>query len=269
MWRIPEVFASMEGTPPADVDSLAEVDSAAARKAGEQTLNESTIMARNAIARGIFSSMGETSGHRRQKRAKVHAATPANNFSAAYFKKFYLSAATRVVTAAEMRSRAALIASALRQCQIPVRRILDAGCGIGLLQKPFKEFLPRARYVGLEASEYLCGRFGWTCGSIVDFAARKPYDLVICYDVLQYLPDAQAARAIVTLSRLSRGALYVSALTTEDWRENCDRSRTDRAVHLRAGSWYRRRMNKWFRYVGFGIWVRRNVTAMLWEMERP
>jgi 2-polyprenyl-3-methyl-5-hydroxy-6-metoxy-1,4-benzoquinol methylase len=214
--------------------------------------------------------MGETSGHRRQKRArKVHARGFANNFSAAYFKKFYLNAATRVVTAAEMRSRAALIASALKQCQIPVRRILDAGCGIGLLQKPFKEFLPRAGYSGLEASEYLCSRFGWTFGSIVDFAARAPYDLVICYDVLQYLPDAQAARAIVNLSRLSRAAVYVSALTTEDWRENCDRSRTDRAVHLRPGAWYRRRLKKRFRYAGFGIWVRKNVTAILWEMERP
>jgi predicted TPR repeat methyltransferase len=228
------------------------------------------MMERNVSARGIFTSMGETSGHRRQKRAgKVHAQAPANNFSAAYFKKFYLNAATRVVTAAEMRSRAALIASALRQCQIPVRRILDAGCGIGLLRKPFKEFLPRARYVGLETSDYLCGRYNWTRGSIADFAAHNPYDLVICYDVLQYLPDAEAARAIVNLGALSRGALYVSALTSEDWRENCDRSRTDRAVHLRAGAWYRRRLNKWFRYVGFGIWVRKNVTAILWEMERP
>jgi hypothetical protein len=264
MWRIPEVFASMDGTP------LADDDSAAAREGGKQTVTETTIMVRNAIARRIFSSMGETSGHRQHKRArKVHARAPANNFSAAFFKKFYLSASTRVVTAAEMRSRAALIASALRQCQIPVRRILDAGCGIGLLRKPFAEFLPRARYVGLEASEYLCSRFGWTFGSIVDFAPRKPYDLVICYDVLQYLPDAEAARAILNLSRMSRAALYVSALTTEDWRENCDRSRTDRAVHLRAGAWYRRRLNKWFRYVGFGIWVRKNVTAILWEMERP
>ena len=254
----------MEGMPPA------ELESPAANEAGEQSINDTTIMARNTRARGTFSSMGKTSGHRPQKRAgKVHARAPANNFSAAYFRKFYLSAATRVVTAAEMRSRAALIDSALRQCQIPVRRILDAGCGIGLLRRPFQELLPTARYVGLEASEYLCGRFGWTFGSVVDFAARKPFDLVICYDVLQYLSDAEAARAIVNLSLLSRAALYVSALTTEDWRENCDRSRTDRAVHLRPGAWYRRRLTKWFRYVGFGIWVRKNITAILWEMERP
>src|SRR5580692_8742692 len=150
----------MEGTPPAELDATA------ASNGGEQTIEQITIMARNASARVNFSSMGETSGHRRQKRArKVHAQPPANNFSAAYFRKFYLTAATRVVTAAEMYSRAALIASALRQCQVPVRRTLDAGCGIGLLRKPFKEFLPKARYAGLEASEYLCGRFGWTLGS--------------------------------------------------------------------------------------------------------
>ena len=253
----------MEGTPAPDTDS-------AASNAGEQIINETTIMARNAITRGTFSSMGETSGQRQQKRArKVHARAPTNNFSAAYFKKFYLNAATRVVTGAEMRSRAALIASALNQCQIPVRRILDAGCGIGLLRRPFEELLPRARYAGLESSEYLCSRFGWTFGSIVDFASRKPFDLVVCYDVLQYLPEAQAARAIANLGRLSRAALYVSALTTEDWRENCDRSRTDRAVHLRTGDWYRRRLNKSFRYLGFGIWIRKNTTAILWEMERP
>ncbi len=266
----------MEGIPPladvdslVDVDSLAAVDSAAATQAVEQTISETTIMVRKLSARGNFSSMGETSGSRHKKTArKVHAAAPANNFSAAYFRKFYLNAATRVVTPTEMRSRAAIIASALRQCQIPVRRILDAGCGIGLMRRPFKEFLPRASYVGLEASEYLCRRFGWILGSVADFRPRNPFDLVICYDVLQYLTDAQAARAIANFGDLSRAALYVSALTKEDWRDNCDRSRTDRAVHLRAGAWYRRRLQKSFRYIGFGIWVRKNVTAILWEMER-
>jgi hypothetical protein len=191
-----------------------------------------------------------------------------NNFSAAYFQKFYLNPATRVVTASEMRNRAALIAAVLRQAQIPIRSILDAGCGIGLLRKPLAKFLPRAGYTGLEASSYLCGKFGWTAGSVVDYKPRRPADLVICYDVLQYLTDREAARAIANLSGLTRSALYVSALTAEDWRENCDRTRTDRAVHLRPGAWYRRRLRKSFSYIGFGIWLRKGVTAILWDMER-
>jgi len=190
-------------------------------------------------------------------------------FDSAYFRRYYFNAATRVTTAAEMRGRAQLVSAILRHASIPVRSILDAGCGIGLLRKPFAEAIPRARYQGLEASEYLCARYGWVRGSVVDFAARTPSDLVVCYDVLQYLDDRSAAHAIANLAKLSRAAVYVSALTREDWRENCDRTRTDGAVHLRPGEWYRRRLRRHFSYLGFGVWVRKDVTAILWDLERP
>jgi hypothetical protein len=189
-------------------------------------------------------------------------------FGSAYFRKFYQNAATRVVSPAEMRTRARLIAAILVQAGIPVRSILDAGCGLGLLRKPFAEVLPRARYLGLEASDYLCLRYGWTKGSVIDYAPPKPSDLLVCYDVLQYLDDGEASRAVANFSRLTRAALYVSALTREDWRDNCDRSRTDRAVHLRTGDWYRRRLKRHFHYLGFGVWLRKDVTAILWDMER-
>lgn len=190
-------------------------------------------------------------------------------FDSAYFRKYYFDAATRVTTAAEMRDRAQLIAAVLRHAGIPVRSILDAGCGIGLLRKPFFAVLPRARYVGLEASEYLCTRYGWVQGSVVDFSPRFASNLVVCYDVLQYLNDSDAARALQNLAKLTNAAVYVSALTREDWRENCDRTRTDRAVYLRSGDWYRRRLRKHFNHLGFGVWLRKDVTAILWDMERP
>lgn len=193
---------------------------------------------------------------------------PREAFDSAYFRKYYFNAATRVTTAAEMHGRAQLIAAILRHASISVRSILDAGCGIGLLRKPFMEALPRARYVGLEASDYLCSRYQWVKGSVVDFAPRSTSDLVICYDVLQYLDDGDAARAIANLAKLTHAAVYVSALTREDWRANCDRSRTDRAVHLRPGDWYRRRLRKHFNYLGFGVWLRKEVTAILWDLER-
>ena len=193
----------------------------------------------------------------------------AARFDSAYFRKYYFNAASRVTTAGEMRLRAQLIAAILRHAGIPVRSILDAGCGIGLLRKPFAEMLPRARYEGLEASEYLCSRYQWTKGSVTDFAPRSPSDLVICYDVLQYLGDRDAARAIANLANLSRAALYVTALTREDWRANCDRTLTDGAVHLRPGDWYRRRLQRRFNYLGFGVWLRKTVTAIVWDMERP
>jgi len=193
---------------------------------------------------------------------------PSRKFGADYFRKFYRDPATRVVTPVEMRGRATLIAALLAHLQIPIRSILDAGCGIGLLRRPFAQVLPRARYTGLELSEYLCRRYGWLEGSIATFAPRKPFDLLVCYDVLQYLDDSQAARAIRNMARLTRHAVYVSALTREDWLENCDRRLTDRAVHLRSGAWYRRRLGREFHYVGFGVWLRKGVVAILWDMER-
>jgi len=206
---------------------------------------------------------------RTTKKSRKHARTGANAFGAAYFRRYYSNPDTRVVSPKEMRSRAALIAAILEHGQIPVRSILDAGCGMGLMLRPFAGLLPRASYAGLESSRYLCKRFGWTRGSIVDYAPLKPFDLVVCYDVLQYLKDREAGLAIANLARLTRAALYVSALTREDWRENCDRSRTDRAVNLRSGAWYRRRLQKSFRYLGVGVWLRKDVSAVLWDLERP
>jgi hypothetical protein len=93
-------------------------------------------------------------------------------------------------------------------------------------------------------------------------------DLVVCYDVLQYLDDRDAARALLNLHRLTRAALYVSALTREDWRENCDRQRSDGNVHLRSGQWYRRRLKRNFNHLGCGVWLRKDLTALQWDLER-
>jgi SAM-dependent methyltransferase len=191
------------------------------------------------------------------------------SFDAAYFRRFYENPATRVTTRAEMAVRAELIAAILRQAQVPVYSILDAGCGLGLMRPAFRRVLPKAKYRGLEPSEYLCRRFGWQQGTLASYAPKQPFDLVVCYDVLQYLDDKAAEQALINLHRLSRSAIYVSALTRLDWRQNCDRSRTDISVHLRSGAWYRRRLERHFAPLGFGVWIRKDVTAILWEMEKP
>ena len=158
-------------------------------------------------------------------------------FDKDYYQRFYFDSRTAVISRAEMKARANLIAAYANHIGLPVRRMLDAGCGIGLLRTPLTRAFPRAEYTGLEYSEYLCERFGWTQGSLADWSA-DPFDLTVCYDVLQYLDDRTAARAIANLGRLTRGVLYLSALTARDWRENCDRTRTDRDVFLRDAAWY-------------------------------
>lgn len=191
----------------------------------------------------------------------------ASHFDREYYRRHYRDGRTSVTSRAEMTARAHYIAAYTRHVGLPVGTVLDAGCGLGLLRDPLMRALPRASYVGLEFSEYLCQRYGWTQGSLVDFSSRTPFDLVICYDVLQYLDDRSASAALANLAKLCRGVLYFSALTLRDWAENADRSRTDRNVWMRSATWYRRRLGRNFRQIGGGFWIRRDAPLYPWELE--
>jgi SAM-dependent methyltransferase len=188
-------------------------------------------------------------------------------FDRDYYRRYYFDARTAVASRREIEARARLIAALTVYAGLPVRRILEAGCGTGALRAALKRLLPRAHYVALESSEYLCRRYGWVHGRIEQYRARAPFDLVICYDVLQYLEAAAARRALANFGRLCRGVLYFTALTRYDFEHNCDRSRTDADVALRSAHWYRARLARQFREAGLGFWVRRGAPLTLWELE--
>jgi SAM-dependent methyltransferase len=188
-------------------------------------------------------------------------------FDRAYYQRYYFDPRTAVASRSEMQARARLIAAFAVHAGLPVRRILDAGCGTGILRRAVMRLLPGAHYVGLESSEYLCERYGFLHGRIEDYRARAPFDLVICYDVLQYLPRAAAQRALANFGRLCRGVLYFTALTRYDYEQNCDTERTDADVHLRSAHWYRTRLRRQFREAGLGFWLRRGAPLTLWELE--
>ena len=189
------------------------------------------------------------------------------HFDASYYRRFYGDAATRSVTPAEVARQMAFVTSYLRHLRLPVRRVLDLGCGLGLMRAPLLDAFPRASYTGVERSEYLCERLGWTHGSVVDYRARHPFDLVLCHDVLQYLDDADAGRAIDNLAGLCRGALYLGVLSREDWDRNCDRERTDEQVVLRPARWYRRRLARHFSNAGGGLFIAPDAPVVLWALE--
>lgn len=193
---------------------------------------------------------------------------PDNTFDASFYRRFYMNPRTRVTTPAEMQRRAEAISSLVKLLELPVRSILDAGCGMGWMRPALERAFPKARYVGLEVSEHLCERFGWVRGSLADYRPRARFDLIICYDVMQYLSDREAARAMANLGRLCRGALYFHAPTREDWRRNADRSCSDGNVHLRGAEWYRSRLRRHFNPVGFGLHARRGVWYTQWELEK-
>lgn len=189
-------------------------------------------------------------------------------FDASFFRRFYGNPRTRVVTRTEMNRRADLVAAFVRHGEYRVRTILDVGCGLGLMRSTLQGHFPRARYTGLEVSQYLCNRHGWAHGSAATFASPRPFDLVICYDVLQYLAAREAAAALRNLGRLCAGVLHFGVLTTEDWNLYCDRKCTDRDVHIRPGAWYRSRLAPAFINAGSGMFVRRGAPIHLWELDQ-
>ena len=195
------------------------------------------------------------------------AADQRGSFDRAYYQRYYFDPRTAVASRSEMRARARLIAAFAVHAGLPVRRILEAGCGTGLLRNALVRLLPRAHYVGLESSAYLCERYGWERGRIEEYRAPRRFDLVVCYDVLQYLPQAAAQRALANFGRLCRGVLYFTALTRYDYEQNCDQERTDADVHLRSAHWYRTRLGRRFREAGLGFWLRRGAPLTLWDLE--
>jgi len=188
-------------------------------------------------------------------------------FDQAYYQRYYFDPKTAVNSNREVRARATLIAAYVEHIGLPVGRILDMGCGTGGLKARLLKLLPRSTYTGVEVSEYLCKRYGWEQSSVEDYKSKTPFDLVVCYDVVQYLDDQAATRAINNLTRLCRGVLYFTALTRADWDENCDQRRTDRNVNLRPGEWYRKRLRRGFREIGAGFWLRRGSPLTVWDLE--
>jgi SAM-dependent methyltransferase len=189
-------------------------------------------------------------------------------FDAKYYARYYENPKTRVSGAHDALRLARFLGGYLGYLDQPVRSVLDMGCGTGLLRPAVKKLFPDARYVGVEYSEYLCERYGWEQGSVVDYRAKKPFDLVICRGVLQYLSRPHAEAAIDNLGRLCRGALYLEALTKEDWQDAADRSVTDGEVYLRPASFYRKRLSQHFEACGGGVFLHDDSEAVLYALEK-
>ena len=190
------------------------------------------------------------------------------DFDASYYQRFYGDPETRVADAEDIARLGRFVGAYIHYLELPVKRVLDMGCGMGLWQPVIKELFPSATYTGVEISAHLCKTHGYTRGSVVDYAGRGQYDLVICQGVLQYLSNGDANKALANLARLCRGVLYLEALTQEDWDHNCDQERTDGDVFLRPAAFYRQRLSRPFVALGGGLFLARQAPVTLYELEK-
>ncbi|MGE4329237.1 class I SAM-dependent methyltransferase [Diaphorobacter sp.] len=191
-------------------------------------------------------------------------------FDEAYYQRYYFDKKTRVVDPAHADRLGAFVCSYLQYLRVPVQRVLDMGCGIGLWQGMVARHLPGACYQGVEYSAYLCQRYGWQRGSVVDYAAPEPFDFVICQGVLPYLSAQDLRRALDNLGRLCRGALYLEAVTHEDYeRGTIDEGLTDPRQHRHRAQTYRQGLERHFIDMGGGLWLSRQAQVPLFALEAP
>ncbi|MBK8665376.1 MAG: class I SAM-dependent methyltransferase [Burkholderiales bacterium] len=180
----------------------------------------------------------------------------------------YFNKKTSVVDPAHVERLCAFVAAYLQYLRVPVRRVLDMGCGIGLWQGLIARHFPRASYHGVEISDYLCQRFGWQRGSVVDYPSATPFDLVICQGVLPYLSPPDLRRALANLGRLCRGALYVEAVSREDYeRDVIDEDLTDARQFRHRVALYRRGLREHLLELGGGLWLSRQAEVPLFALE--
>lgn len=193
----------------------------------------------------------------------------ADIFDAAYYERFYFDKKTSVVDPAHVDRLGAFVGAYLQYLRVPVRRVLDVGCGIGLWKGLIARHFPEASYQGVEISDYLCQRYGWQQGSVVDYAASEPFDFVICQGVLPYLSPPDLKAALHNLGRLSRGALYIEAVSREDYeRDTIDEDITDNRVFRHRADLYRRGLQEGAIELGGGVWLSRKAEVPLFALEQ-
>ena len=187
-------------------------------------------------------------------------------FDAKYFDRYYGKQPVR--TSTEVAHLAAAVHEMLKWWGTKIRSVLEVGAGPGEWSNWYRTVHPHVRVVSVDVSEHACRTYGHQLRNIAEWSPPQPFDLVICMDVLQYLDDREAARAMRNLTTATRTCLFFDALTTFDAKHTVDRASTDLNAHLREGEWYRRRLARNFTQAGAGFWLRKNGDVVLHELER-
>ena len=121
------------------------------------------------------------------------------------------------------RKVALAVATAEYHLERPIRSVLDIGCGEGAWRAPLRKLRPKVDYIGFDGSEYAVSRYGRSrnlhLARFGDFEYLRPcapVDLLVCSDVLHYLPTRELERGLPALADLCNGVAFIEAFTRED-----------------------------------------------------
>ncbi len=174
-------------------------------------------------------------------------------YDQAYFDQWYRDPAARgaaIGGPARLARKVALaVATAEYHLERPLRTVLDIGCGEGAWRAPLLKLRPKANYLGFDNSEYAVRRFGARrklhLARFGDFEYLRPCapaDLLICSDVLHYLPTRELERGLPALAELCAGVAFLETFTRSDGIAG-----DTEGFHARPAGFYRER------FAGIGL----------------
>lgn len=175
------------------------------------------------------------------------------HFDAAYYKRYYEQPETAVVNAAMQRNEVKFVLAFCRYIELEVKRFTDAGAGTGWWAREFARQYPGCESVETyDASREACDIYGHKHVPVQKLAGTSS-DLVVCRDVLRYVPDTFIDAAIQRLARKCRGVLYLHVITSDD---DIDQDASDMSGYFRPAAFYRRRLkSSGFRDCGMGLFA--------------
>ena len=164
-------------------------------------------------------------------------------YDRAYFDRWYRHPALRV-TGKQVLERKVHLALATAEYYLgrPVRSVLDVGCGEGAWRAPLLRQRPSLHYRGIDPSAYAVARHGARrnlqqvrFGQLEHLRFGPPVDLLVCSDVMHYVPTGELRRGLSGFRELCQGIAFLETFTREDDPDG------DREGFIgRRASWYRR-----------------------------
>lgn len=184
-------------------------------------------------------------------------------YDRAYFDRWYRKAG--IGSRARLNRKVALaVATAEYHLERPIRSVLDIGCGEGAWRAPLLALRPKLAYLGFDSSEYAILRYGRRrnlhFARFADFAQLRPcppVDLLVCSDVLHYVPTRELSLGLPGLAELCAGVAFIEIFAKEDETEG-----DNVAFQPRPARFYRQRLQALgFHALGSHCWLSAALAA--------
>lgn len=169
--------------------------------------------------------------------------TDAKLYDEAYFRRWYRGGEAVAGGKARLARKVALaVAAAEYYLERPVRSVLDIGCGEGAWRAPLLKLRPKLDYLGFDASQYAVRRYGRSrnlhLAGFGDFRWLRPcapVDLLVCSDVMHYVPATELRHGLAGIAELCGGVAFLETFAKED-----DFDGDREGFQPRSAVWYRR-----------------------------